>query len=312
MDRLKAMQSFVQVVDSGSFSAAARRLNIGQPALSKSIAQLEDLLGVKLLVRTTRGLAPTEAGLNFYERARRSIEEADEAELAARGAGSGLAGKLCVAAAVTFARIHLMPRLPEFLAQHPNLEMEVVLDDRNIDLVREGIDVALRMGKLADSSLTARRIASCRHVVLGTPAYFERAGLAETPGDLAAHQAVIYGQHGGGAVWPFRREGVELTVTLHGRLHVSAAEGVRAAVFANAGIAITSEWMFAPEIVDGTVKAVLQDWELPPMDLWAVFPAGRTTTTKARTFADFVKGVMHASAGVQRRPGPNSREQTFG
>jgi DNA-binding transcriptional LysR family regulator len=311
MDRLKAMQAFVQVIDSGSFSAAARRLNVGQPALSKSIAQLEDRLGVKLLVRTTRGLAPTEAGLNFYERARRSIEEADEAELAARGAGSGLAGKLCVAAAVTFARIHLMPRLPEFLAQHPDLEMAVVLDDRNIDLVREGIDVALRMGKLADSSLTARRIASCRHMVIGTPAYFERAGVPTTPGDLAAHQAVIYGQSGGGAVWPFRREGVELTVTLRGQLHVSAAEGVRAAVFANAGIAIISEWMFAPEIVDGTVKAVLQDWELPPMDLWAVFPAGRTPTTKARTFADFVEGVMHASAGVQRRPGPNSRDQTF-
>jgi DNA-binding transcriptional LysR family regulator len=181
-----------------------------------------------------------------------------------------------------------------------------VLDDRNIDLVREGVDVALRMGKLADSSLIARRIASCPHVVLGTPAYFERAGLPTTPGELAAHQAVIYRQRGGGTVWPFRRDNVELTVTLHGRLHISAAEGVRAAVFANAGIAITSEWMFAPEIVDGTVRTVLQDWELPPMDLWAVFPAGRTPMAKARMFADFVEGVMHASAVIQRRPGPNS------
>jgi DNA-binding transcriptional LysR family regulator len=295
MDRLKAMQALVQVVDSGSFSAAARHLKVGQPALSKSIAQLENRLGVKLLVRTTRGLAPTEAGLNFYGRARRSIEEADEAELAARGAGSGLAGKLCVAAAVTFARIHLMPRLPEFMAQHRDLEMEIVLDDRIIDLVQEGIDVALRMGKLADSSLTARRIARCRHVVLGTPAYFERAGAPATPGDLAAHQAVIYEQSGGGAVWPFRREGAELTVALRGQLHVSAAEGVRAAVLANAGIAVISEWMFAPEIVDGTVTAVLQDWELPPMNLWAVFPAGRTPTAKARIFADFVEAVMRAS-----------------
>jgi DNA-binding transcriptional LysR family regulator len=296
-DRLRAMQAFVLVVDSGSFSRAARRLNIGQPALSKSVAQLEGRLGVKLLVRTTRGLSPTEAGLNFYERARRLVEEADEAERAARGAGAGLVGKVCVSAAVTFARIYLMPRLPEFLAQHPDLEMEVVLDDRNIDLVREGIDIALRMGKLADSSLTARRIARCRHMVLGTPAYFDRAGLPMTPGDLASHEAVIYGQRGGGAVWPFQREGVELTVTLHGRLRISAAEGVRAAVFANAGIAITSEWMFAPEIADGTVKAVLQDWELPPMDLWAAFPAGRTPTTKARTFADFVESVMQQSGG---------------
>ena len=296
-DRLRAMQAFVLVVDSGSFSRAARRLNIGQPALSKSIAQLEDRLGVKLLIRTTRGLSPTEAGLNFYERARRLVEEADEAELAARGAGAGLVGKVRVSAAVTLARIYLIPRLPEFLAQHPDLEMEVVLDDRNIDLVREGIDIALRMGKLADSSLTARRIARCRHMVLGTPAYFDRAGLPTSPADLASHQAVIYGQRGGGAVWPFQREGVELTVTLRGRLRVSAAEGVRAAVFANAGIAITSEWMFAPEIANGTVRAVLQDWELPPMDLWAAFPAGRTPTTKARMFADFVERVMQPSGG---------------
>ncbi len=295
MDRLAAMQAFVLVVDSGSFSAAARRLNVGQPAVSKSIAQLEDRLGVKLLVRTTHGLTPTEAGLHFYERARRSIEEADEAELAARGASAGLTGKLRASAAVTFARIHLMPRIPEFLALNPDLEMEVVLDDRNIDLVREGIDVALRMGKLADSSLTGRRIATCRHVVLGTPAYFERAGLPKAPGDLTAHETVIYAQRGGGAVWPFRREGVELTVTLRGRLHVSAAEGVRAAVFSNAGIAITSEWMFTPEIVNGTVKPVLQDWELPPMELWAIFPAGRTAATKARTFANFVERLMHGS-----------------
>ena len=296
-DRLRAMQAFVLVVDSGSFSRAARRLNIGQPALSKSIAQLEDRLGVKLLIRTTRGLSPTEAGLNFYERARRLVEEADEAELAARGAGAGLVGKVRVSAAVTLARIYLIPRLPEFLTQHPDLEMEVVLDDRNIDLVREGIDIALRMGKLADSSLTARRIARCRHMVLGTPAYFDRAGLPTSPGDLASHEAVIYGQRGGGTVWPFQREGVELTVTLRGRLRISAAEGVRAAVFANAGIAITSEWMFAPEIANGTVRAVLQDWELPPMDLWAAFPAGRTPTTKARTFADFVERVMQPSGG---------------
>lgn len=306
-DRLRAMQAFVLVVDSGSFSRAARHLNVGQPALSKSIAQLEDRLGVKLLVRTTRGLSPTEAGLNFYERARRLIEEADEAELAVRRAGAGLVGKLRVSAAVTFARIYLMPRLPEFLAQHPELEMEVVLDDRNIDLVREGIDIALRMGKLADSSLTARRIASCRHVVLGTPAYFKRAGLPKTPDDLAAHEAVIYTQRGRGAAWAFQRKGVESTVTLRGRLHVTAAEGVRAAVFANAGIAIASEWMFGPEIADGTVKTVLQDWELPPMDLWAAFPAGRTPATKARRFADFVEGVMHASVGIQKRPGPKSR-----
>ena len=298
MDRLAAMEAFVLVVDTGSFSAAARRLKVGQPAVSKWVVQLEERLGVKLLVRTARGLTATEAGLNYYERARRSIEEADEAESAARGAGSGLTGRLRICGAVTFARIHLMPRLPEFLARHPELEMEVVLDDRNIDLVQEGIDVALRMGQLSDSSLTAKRIASGRHVVVGTPAYFERTGKPTAPGDLAAHQAVIYDQEAGGQDWTFQRDDAEIAVTLKGRLRVSAAEGVRAAVLANAGIAVASEWMFSPEIADRTVQMVLQDWELPRIDLWAVFPAGRTATTKARTFTQFVQEVMRVPSGA--------------
>ena len=292
MDRLATMETFVTVVDTGSFSAAARRLGVGQPAISKSIAQLEARLAVKLLARSTRGLAPTEAGLNFYERARRSIEEADEADLAARGAGTGLSGKLRVGAAVTFARLHLIPRIPEFLARHPDLEMEVVLDDRNIDLVQEGIDVALRMGALADSSLTARKIATGQRRVLGTAAYFERAGVPAAPGELVSHEAVIYSQHGGGEVWTFRRGDAELAVTVTGRLRVTAAEGVRAAVLADVGLAIASEWMFAPELADGVVRAVLRDWELPAIDLWAVFPTGRTATTKARTFIGFVEEVM--------------------
>ncbi len=297
MDRLAAMEAFVLVVDAGSFSAAARHLNVGQPAISKSVAQLEDRLGVKLLVRSTRGLTPTEAGLNFYERARRSIEEADEAEVAARGAGRGLTGKLRICAAVTFARIHLMPRMPEFLARHPDLEMEIVLDDRNIDLVQEGIDVALRMGQLADTAMTARRLATTRHAVVGTAAYFARAGEPRSPGELISHEAVIYNQRGGGAVWTFHRDGAELAVTVKGRLHVTAAEGVRAAVLADAGIAIASEWMFAPELAGGTVRAVLRDWDLPSMDLWAVYPTGRTATTKARTFIAFVEEVMQQPVG---------------
>jgi DNA-binding transcriptional LysR family regulator len=265
--------------------------------VSKLVAQLEERLDVKLLVRTTRGLTATEAGLNYYERARRSIEQADEAELAARGAGSSLTGRLRVSAAVTFARIYLMPRAPEFLRRHPDLEIDFVLDDRNVDLVEEGIDVALRMGRLVDSSLIARRIASARHVVVGTPTYFERASEPTAPGGLAAHEAVIYDQGGGGENWTFQRDDAEITVTLKGHLRVSAAEGVRAAVLANAGVAIASEWMFAPEIADGTVKVVLQDWELPRIDLWAVFPAGRTATVKARTFICFVQEVLNPSSG---------------
>ena len=184
MDRLASMETFVRVVETGSFSGAARQLRVGQPAVSKSVAQLEEYLGVKLLTRSTRGLTPTEAGLGYLERAKRALEEAAEAELAARGAGAGLKGRLRICAAVTFARIHLIPMLPKFLAQNPDLDLEVVLDDRQIDLVQEGIDVALRMGKMMDSTLTARRIARCKRLVLGTPAYFDRAAAQPAPSSI--------------------------------------------------------------------------------------------------------------------------------
>ena len=292
MDRLASMETFVRVVETGSFSGAARQLRVGQPAVSKSVAQLEEYLGVKLLTRSTRGLTPTEAGLGYLERARRALEEAAEAELAARGAGAGLKGRLRVCAAVTFARIHLIPMLPKFLAQHPELELEVVLDDRQIDLVQEGIDVALRIGKMMDSTLTARRIARCRRFVLGTPAYFDRAGTPSTPSELSKHQAVVYLREG--SVWSFQRESTELALTVQSRLRVTAAEGVRAAVLADAGIAIASEWMFSPELRSGAVRAVLKEWSLPPLDLWAVLPTGRAATAKARAFVDFFERTFNA------------------
>ncbi|MGF6312283.1 DNA-binding transcriptional LysR family regulator [Bradyrhizobium sp. i1.8.4] len=292
MDRLAAMETFVRVVETGSFSGAARQLLVGQPAVSKSVAQLEEFLGVKLLTRSTHGLTPTEAGLGYLERARRALEEAAEAEIAARGAGAGLKGRLRICAAVTFARIHLIPMLPKFLAQHPELELEVVLDDRQIDLVQEGIDVALRMGRMADSTLTARRVARCKRLVLGTPAYFDRAGIPATPSELSRHQAVVYLREGG--VWSFQRESTELAVTVRSRLRVTAAEGVRAAVLADAGLAIASEWMFTPELKSGAVRAVLPEWSLPALDLWVVLPTGRAATAKARRFASFFERSFNA------------------
>jgi DNA-binding transcriptional LysR family regulator len=289
MDRLAAMEAFVRVVDAGSFSGAAKQLRVGQPAVSKTIAQLEARLGVRLLLRSTHGLTPTEAGRGFYERAKRSIEEADEAELAARGAGATLSGRLRICAAVTFARLHVIPRLPAFLAEHPSLQVDVVLDDRNIDLIEAGVDLALRMGPLANSALTGRKIGESDRRVIGTPAYFQAMGVPQTPAELAAHQVIIYDQRGGGATWTFRQGAAESSVTVGGRLRVSAAEGVREGVLAGLGLAIASEWMFAPELAAGSVTSVLADWRLPPVDLWAVFPTGRQASTKARTFAGFIE-----------------------
>ena len=298
MDRLAAMETFVRVVETGSFSAAARGLEVGQPAVSKTVAQLEERLGVRLLMRSTHSLSPTEAGQSFYDRAKRAIEEADEAELAARGAGASLTGRLRVCAPVTFARLHVVPRLPKLLAAHPGLAMDVVLDDRAIDLVEEGVDLALRMGSLGDSSLTARRLASAPRHALGTPAYFAQAGVPATPSELSGHAAVIYAQDGGGDTWSFRRGATEASVSVSGPLRVSAAEGVRAAVLADMGLAVASAWMFSPELASGAVRAVLTDWSLPQMDLWAVYPTGRMPSAKARAFAAFVEAELKQAHSV--------------
>jgi DNA-binding transcriptional LysR family regulator len=292
MDRLAAIEIFIRVVDTGSFSAAARHYDVGQPAVSKAISQLEEWLGVKLLLRTTRALTPTEAGTSFYQRARRAVEEADEAVLAARGTASGLAGKLRVSAAVCFARLHIVPRLPVFLEQHPNLELELVLDDRNIDLVEEGIDLALRMGVLADSNMTARRLAEARRRVVGTPEYFERHGMPAEPADLLGHRAVIYTRDGGGEEWKFRKETAEVSVKMQGQVKITATEGVRAAVIADMGLVIASEWAFTPELKSGTVVSVMDDWMLPTISLSAVYLTGRLASTKARQFATFVETCL--------------------
>src|SRR5690349_9288538 len=252
MDRLQAMTTFVRVVENGSFSGAAKQLNVGQPAVSKTIAQLEDRLQVRLLLRSTHGLTPTEAGQRFYERARRAIEEANEAEFEARGAGASLSGRLRVSAATTFARLHVVPHLPAFLKANPDLEIDVILDDRVIDLVAEGVDMALRMGELPDSAAVARKLASGRRSVIATPAYLERCGIPQSPAELGSHQALIYSQASSG--WTFKRGSAETSVSVHGRVRVSAAEGLRAAVLADMGLTIASDWMFSPELESGAVR----------------------------------------------------------
>jgi DNA-binding transcriptional LysR family regulator len=223
---------FVRVVDTGSFSAVARNQEIGQPAVSKAVVQLEEWLGVSLLLRSTRSVVPTEAGRTFYEHAKRTIEEAHEAVLAARGSACGLTGRLRVSTSICFGRLHVIPNLSTFLAEHPDLDIELVLDDRHLDLVNEGIDVSLRMGAMPDSNMTARRIAEGRRIVVATPAYLQRHGTPTSPGDLVSHQAVIYTPGGKGEAWTswtFRQGTAEVSVVLRGRLKVTAGEGIREA-----------------------------------------------------------------------------------
>lgn len=292
MDRFQAMATFVRVVDTGSFSAAARLLHVGQPAVSKTIAQLEERLRVRLLNRSTHGLSPTEAGLRYYERARASLQEADEAELAARDANAGLSGRLRVSAATTFARLHVVPHLPRFLAEHPELEIDMILDDRVIDLLAEGVDVSLRMGDLSDSTAVAQKLANGGRSVLATPTYLNRAGEPLRPAALAEHQVVVASQQTN--VWSFKRAAAEVSVQVRGSVRFSAAEGIRAAVLADMGLTIASDWMFADELASGAVRRVLTEWALPSIDLWAIYPSGRMASAKARQFASFVGTLLAA------------------
>jgi DNA-binding transcriptional LysR family regulator len=292
MDRLREMEAFVRVVEAGSFSAAARDLKLGQPAISKMIVALEDRLNVRLLVRSTRRLTPTEAGTAFYERALHAIAEADEADAAARGAGAGLEGRLRIGAPVTFARLHLVPKLGGFLDAHPKLRLELVMDDRMVDLVAENIDAALRLGDLTDSPLKARKLGRAERYIVAAPEYWVRKGLPTTPTDLLEHDGIIYGQSSGGQEWLFRRGTSEISIRLPARLTLSAAEGVREAVLAGQGFAITSRWMFAPELASGAVVPVLKEWTLPSMELWVLFPSGKLTSTKARAFVQWFEAAM--------------------
>jgi DNA-binding transcriptional LysR family regulator len=301
MDRLSLMETYIRVLEAGSFSTAARHLNVGQPAVSKSIAQLEERLGVRLLVRSSRCLTPTEAGQTYYERACRALAVAEEADSAVRDAKGCLTGRLRVSAGVTFARLHLVPRMSAFLEAHPKLSIDLVLDDRTVDLIEEGVDIGVRFGPLCDTSLIGRKVATTRRLVLGTPDYFNRFDVPMTPVELIGHEAVIFTRDRGGSdTWVFREGNSETPVTISSRLRVNSSEGVRAAVLNGIGLTIASQWMFAPELASGAVRAVLTEWTLPEVELWMVFPAGRLANAKARAFAVFVESEFNKQhAGLE-------------
>lgn len=290
MDLISTMRAFVRVHETRSFSAAAKDLNLSQPSVSKAVAQLEQELGVQLFLRSTRGLSPTDAGQTFYRHALRTLDEADLAMQSVSGANAPLSGTLRVSGTITFMRQHIIPRLASFMAQHPRLCIDLLLDDGNIGLVEEGAEVALRMGKLASSSLTARKIGQCRRIVVATPAYLQQHGTPATPGDLTSHAAIILSRGEGGEQVTFSRDGSVAEVTLQPRLRISALEGLRSAVLAGLGVAVASEWIFDDELASGQVIEVLADWRMPPLDLWVVLPGGaRHASPQARAFIAFIE-----------------------
>ncbi|MGD0563275.1 MAG: LysR family transcriptional regulator [Roseiarcus sp.] len=290
-DRLLALRIFVRTAHSGSFSRAGRELGLSQPSASRILAQLEKEVGAALLVRTTRAVTLTEAGADYLARVEPLLWALDEADHAARGAGE-LRGVLRVALSHSFGVREVIPRLPKFTERHPALRIDLGINDARRDLVADGVDVALRLGLLPDSSSVARKLGQAPRLLAASPAYLERRGRPRNPGDLAAH-AVIVGPGGSGpSAWTFAKDGRRTSVRVEGRLTTAANEGAVAGAVAGLGITLTSLWGCRAELERGDLAQVMEDWTMEPVELHALFPAGRAASPAARAFVDYLAPLL--------------------
>jgi DNA-binding transcriptional LysR family regulator len=297
-DRLRELTAFVRAGETGSFSRAARELGVSQPSVSRMVADLEARMGVKLLLRTTRHVTPTDAGRAFLERARLILSDLDDAENAARGVDS-LRGTLRVALSGAFGTREVIPRLPGFAAQHPKLRIELLMSDRTEDLIVEGADMALRLGPLSDSGFGARLLGKAQRLVVASPGYIARKGLPRTPADLAGHDCIFGPGLSGRSGWNFTRSGKAKSPALQGTITVTSADGVIACAKAGLGIALASRWMCRAELEAGDIVPILSDYPLDWVELHAIYPGGRRPSLKARAFSDYLAAQLkHANEGA--------------
>jgi len=289
-DRLQELSAFVRAAETGSFSRVARELRVSQPSVSRMIASLEARLGVKVLLRTTRRVTPTDAGSVLLERARQILGDLDEAENAARGVDS-LHGTLRVAMSGAFGTREVIPHLPAFMAQHPQLQIDLQISDRREDLVAEGV---LRLGSLEDSGFGARLLGKAPRLVVAAPAYLARKGTPKTAAELSKHDCILGPGHSGRSGWRFTRSGRTTSVAVEGRVQVATADGVIACAKAGLGVAVASRWMCRAELAVGELVAILADDRLDPVELHTVYPGGRRPSLKVRTFCDYLAAKLRA------------------
>jgi DNA-binding transcriptional LysR family regulator len=284
MDRLDELGVFVRIVEEGSLVRAARRLRRSPPAVTRALAALEDRLGVRLIDRTTRRLAPTEAGRALYDKARSVMQDYEAATAGAREAP--VRGLLRVTAPVQFGRRHVAPLVSKFLDAHEGVEVELLLNDRNVDLIEEGIDVALRIGPLADSALTVRPVGQVRRLWVASPAYLKRRGTPRTPAELAGHEA-LFGTSRSTIDWVFAgaRRGVPAQMT--GRLRVDDVETRLRAARDGRGIAQLLSYQVAEDLAAGRLVRLLQAWELPPLPVHLVTKGRVHRAPKIEAFLAF-------------------------
>jgi DNA-binding transcriptional LysR family regulator len=284
MDRLRAMQTFIRIVDGGSLSAAARSLGVSLPAVVRTLAALEQHLGTRLLNRTTRRISLTDAGSEYARRARQLLAELEETELAASSAKSRPAGTLAVTAPVLFGRFNVVPILTEYRRRFPEVGVRLLLLDRNVNLLEEGVDVAIRIGHLADSSLVATRLAEVRRVVYASPAYLRKRGTPKHPRELAAHDCLSLTALTSGDAWRFRDNGRALEVKLRPRFVSNSGDAVIAMAESGQGVGIGLSYQIERQLARRSLAALLGKFEPEPLPVSAVYPHGRLTAAKVREF----------------------------
>ena len=291
MDRLMAMQVYVRVVETGSFSKAAREFATTQPTVTKMVAATEARLKVRLLNRNTRGVSVTESGALYFEKCKTITREADEAENIATLRQNQTQGLLRVGTSVAFGRRVVVPLALDFMAQHPQVQLDLSFEDRYTDLVAQGIDVAIRMGKLADSSLGARFLGANPWLVVASPKYLRKHGTPRTSADLAGHAALIYSSVLGDDVWRLSTPGGEtVTVPVVGRLRSNNLSAVLAAARSGLGLAAMPRYVAADSLASGHVVEVLRDHSLPEQEIHAVFPSPKLVPGKVAAFVAFLQG----------------------
>ena len=286
-DRLQELAVFVRAAESGSFSRAGRELKLSQPSVSRIIGELEARLGVKLLLRTTRRITVTDAGALFLERARDILAEIEDAEDAARGLDS-LRGIIRLAIPVMYGTRAIIPRLPKFLAAHPQLRVELSVVDARQDLVAEGADVAIRVGELDDSAFGARKLAAMPTQLAASPTYLKARGTPKTPADLASHDCIFGPGNFGRESWSFSRNGTEISVDVRGRIVTDSGPGLLASAVAGLGIMRASTILAGDEIKAGLLVPLLRGYMLPTVEVHALFPGGPRPSAKVRALVDYL------------------------
>jgi DNA-binding transcriptional LysR family regulator len=286
-DKLLALRLFVRVARTGSFSAAARELDLSQPSVSRIIAALEKDVGAALVTRTTRAVTLTEAGSHYLGQVEAILASLDEADHAARGSRE-LRGSLRVAMSASFGVREVIPVLPGFLARHPGLNVSLLLSDQRQDTVKEGADVALRLGALADSSATARLIGRTRRLVAASPGYLAARGTPATPAELAAHAAIVGPAGTNAGTWSFEKDGQRVSVRIDNRLTVSVNEAAVAAAVAGIGVVTTALWGCRAELASGALVRLLPDWQMGDVEVHGMFTPGRPPKPSARAFVEYL------------------------